>query len=114
MDSTMYFFSGSDVCLKWIPACAVTSTNCGIGRPLHFLDFAPGGGGGGIGWPLCAEPTGRVAVARRAANSSSPGFNAVRCCKPFWNEAKEHSPSQPSVSSQSVIDRQNFRSAYFL
>src|SRR5450631_2105394 len=49
----MYFLAGSEACLKLIPALAVTSSSCGMGRPLHLMDLAPGGGGGGVGWPSC-------------------------------------------------------------
>ncbi len=43
----MYFFEGSEVCLKVMPVFAVMSSSCGIGRPLHLVVLAPGGGGVG-------------------------------------------------------------------
>jgi hypothetical protein len=49
MDSTMYFFAGSEVCLKVMPVVEVVSSSCGTGRPLHFDDLAPGGGGEAVG-----------------------------------------------------------------
>src|SRR5437870_9089771 len=55
MDSTMYFFAGSEVCLKVIPVFAVMSSSWGIGRLLHLVDLAPGGGGEGVGWPPWAN-----------------------------------------------------------
>src|SRR5882672_9547962 len=64
MDSTIYFFAGSAVCVKVIPVFAVMSSSCGIGRPLHLAAFAPAGGGGGSGCPPCAP-------ARRAARSKT-------------------------------------------
>jgi hypothetical protein len=51
----MYFFAGSEVCLKVMPVVDVTSTSCGTGRPAHLDDLAPVGGGEGAGWPLCAS-----------------------------------------------------------
>src|SRR5580704_7732753 len=54
MDSTIYFFAGSEVCLNVMPVLAVVSSSCGTGRPLHLADLAPGGGGGGVGCPPCA------------------------------------------------------------
>src|SRR3974390_1561112 len=51
----MYFFAGSDECLKAIPALAVMSSSCGIGRPAHWAAFAPGWGGGGTLCPSCAR-----------------------------------------------------------
>jgi hypothetical protein len=50
----MYFLAGSEVCLKVMPVVEVMSSSCGTGRPLHFDNFAPEGGGGAVGWPLCA------------------------------------------------------------
>src|SRR5579875_1345121 len=50
----MYFLDGSDIWKKWIPACFVTFTSCGIARPLQVTDLAPGGGGVGGGCPACA------------------------------------------------------------
>jgi hypothetical protein len=55
MDSTMYLFAGSEVCLKVMPVVEVMSSSCGTGRPLHFDDLALAGGGVGVGWPLCAS-----------------------------------------------------------
>src|SRR5580693_779813 len=37
-----------------MPALAVTSSSCGIVRPVHSVAFAPAGGGGGTGCP-CAN-----------------------------------------------------------
>src|SRR6516164_7382749 len=51
----MYFFAGSDECLKTIPALAVMSSSCGIGRPVHSVAFAPGWGSGGMLCPSCAK-----------------------------------------------------------
>src|SRR6516162_3074255 len=51
----MYFLAGSDECLKVIPALAVMSSSCGIGRPVHSVAFAPGCGGGGMLCPSCAR-----------------------------------------------------------
>lgn len=51
----MYFFAGSEVCLKVMPVVEVMSSSCGTGRPAHFDDLAPVGGGEGVGWPLCAS-----------------------------------------------------------
>jgi hypothetical protein len=45
----MYFFAGSEVCLKVMPVLGVMSSSCGTGRPLHFVDLAPIGGGVGVG-----------------------------------------------------------------
>src|ERR1700687_516713 len=67
----MYFFAGSEVCLKVIPAFAVISSSCGTGCPLHLEDFAPGGGGGGVGWPSCP-------LARLAPNNISRSAFACR------------------------------------
>ena len=54
----MYLFEGSEACVKVICVDAVTSSSCGIVRPLHFVAFAPGGGGGGFAWPsICAVAT---------------------------------------------------------
>ena len=64
MDSTINFFAGSELCVNVIPAFAVMSSSCGIGRPLHLVAFAPGGGGGGCGCPPCA-------LASRAAKSKT-------------------------------------------
>src|SRR5580658_6686908 len=97
MDSTMYFFSGSEVCLKWIPACAVTSTNCGTGRPLHFFDFAAGGGRGGIGCPLCAELVGRTAVMSRAARGNQRDHRATGSHETSRNEVTEFVPLESNV-----------------
>lgn len=33
IDTTMYFFDGSDIWTKCIPACFVSSTSCGVGAP---------------------------------------------------------------------------------
>src|ERR1017187_6633824 len=49
----MYFLAGSEVCLKRMPAFSVTSSSCGMERPVHLKDLAPGGGGGGVGCPSC-------------------------------------------------------------
>src|ERR1700758_2047247 len=78
MDSTMYFFEGSEVWVKWIPVFAVMSSSCGMGRPLHLVDFAPGGGGGGALCPICAE----VEVATRTiARSGAKHWGRVRKIK---------------------------------
>ena len=45
----MYLFEGSDAWVKVICVEAVMSSSCGMGRPLHFVALAPGGGGGGVG-----------------------------------------------------------------
>lgn len=45
----MYFFAGSEVCLKVMPVLDVMSSSWGTERPLHFDDLAPGGGGVGEG-----------------------------------------------------------------
>src|SRR5580700_7409781 len=68
----MYFFDGSAVCVKLIPVLAVTSSSCGIGRPLHLVDFAPGGGGTGGGWPSCA--CSRLAQRRKMMNDLAGFF----------------------------------------
>src|SRR5713226_1977575 len=57
MDSTMYFFAGAAVWVKWMPALAVTSSNCGTGREVHFRDLAFCGGGTTGGCPPCARAT---------------------------------------------------------
>ena len=67
MDSTMYFLAGSEVCLKVMPAFAVMSSSCGIVRPGTFKDLAPGGGGGGVGWPSC--PLNKVAAMKIKKNA---------------------------------------------
>src|SRR5580700_6727526 len=38
-----------------MPLFAVTSSSCGTGRAVHLTALAPGGGGGGCGWPPCAH-----------------------------------------------------------
>src|ERR1700733_8511299 len=73
----MYFFSGSDVCLKLMPACAVMSVNCGMGRPLHFFVFAPGGGGGGSGCPLGACPRVLSGTQNRTVSKSQHDHNMI-------------------------------------
>jgi hypothetical protein len=52
IDSKMNFFSLDEVWVKVIPALAVMSSNCGIGRFVHFGDLAPGGGGPVKGCPI--------------------------------------------------------------
>lgn len=75
----MYFFSGSEVCLKVMPAWALMSANCGIGRPVHFLVFAPGGGGGGSGCPLCPWLTALPRVTNRIASNRPIGLHVFVC-----------------------------------
>src|SRR6266566_5525388 len=101
MDSTMYFFAGSEVCLKVIPVFAVMSSSWGIGRLLHLVDLAPGGGGEGVGWPPWANakfaerPQSKKDFARRfksGAIKRVPGKRIswtldrlrVRCARAIW------------------------------
>src|SRR5277367_6748120 len=87
MDSTMYFFDGSETCLKVIPALAVMSSSCGIARPAHSVTFNPEGGGGGVWCPPCpqaseAENTICVATAQTLTNETF--FNSRSSLNPSW------------------------------
>src|ERR1700722_18726495 len=46
------------------------SENCGTERPLQSFIFAPEGGGGGSGCPLCARLRGLLGVAKRINSRS--------------------------------------------
>src|SRR5579872_894352 len=59
-----------------MPALSVTSSSCGMVRPLHLTAFALGGGGEPIETPCAAVRAGATVVASRMA-AANPNFVAV-------------------------------------
>src|SRR5579871_570698 len=75
----MYLFDGSEMCLNVMPAFAVMSSSCGMGRPAHSVTFAPGGGGGGVWcppWPQASAAKKTICVAAAQTFRNEKFFNS--------------------------------------
>src|SRR4051812_48733908 len=96
--SMVYFFWGSDVCLKLMPAWEVMSENCGTGRPLQYFVFVPTGAGGGSGCPVCARPMRPSDVAKSIASNSACGQLLINCFGLLERRVTDDLPTLKSVS----------------
>src|SRR5579863_5793430 len=93
MDSTMYFFEGSEACSNVIPVLEVMSSSCGTSREVHFTDL-PLRGGGGTGWP--AWEYARVAfMPKRMARVENLTSGSVRKSSTKKNHAEKRLVGPP-------------------